>query len=92
MGRIACFAELAARREKKRLCEIKNFKKFFFPPRRQATLSWLGGFAFMRNPHKGHQEPGIRAGACASKHGGCLVFAPLGVHGMVFDVLIILLR
>ena len=29
----------------------------------------------MRNPHKGHQEPGIRAGACASKHGVCLVFA-----------------
>ena len=56
-----------------------KFKTFFFPPRRQATLSWLGGFAFMRTPHKGHQEPGIRAGACASKHGVCLVFASLGV-------------
>ena len=46
----------------------------------------------MRDPHKGHQEPGSRAGACASKHGVCLVFASFGVHGMVFGVLIILLR
>ena len=76
MGRIACFAELAARREKNDFAKSKNLKikTFFFPPRRQATLSWLGGFAFMRNPHKGHQEPGIRAGACASKHGVCLIF------------------
>ena len=48
----------------------------------------------MQHTHKGHQEPGIdfTQGACASKHGVCLVFASLGVHGMVFDVLIILLR
>ena len=48
----------------------KKFLKsqnFFFPPRRQATLSWLGGFAFMRNPHKGHQEPGTRVGGVRIK-------------------------
>ena len=60
---IACFAELAARREKKndfaKSKISKKFSKNFFPPRRQATLSWLGGFAFMQHTHKGHQEPGI---------------------------------
>ena len=34
-----------ARREKNDFVKSKIFKKFqfFFPPRRQATLSWLGG-------------------------------------------------
>ena len=35
-----------ARREKNSFVKSKNFKKvskLFFPPRRQATLSWLGG-------------------------------------------------
>ena len=60
-GLLRCAGARAAKKNHFAKSKISNFFFFqnFFPPRRQATLSWLGGFALMQRSHKGHQEPGI---------------------------------